>query len=143
MKALEFASDQTPLDPLLRTAGQQLESMIEKFVNVSVAEEVHEMRFDSAHLKWKEHRDEFRYVVRTRPFSELRTGVKGDALPPSAQSSFLLTARFVGMLGDLLPENQDQARFRYLGRIQESGRAESGHCFCLAGRDQAGPGLDR
>jgi hypothetical protein len=77
LSALEFDSGQGTLDPVLRATGQQLEDMLAKFINVSIAGEVHEMRFDSAHLMWNEHRDQFRYVVETRPFAELRRQLQG------------------------------------------------------------------
>src|SRR5579862_8277358 len=69
---LEFAADQSSREPLLRAAGEQLEAMFAKFVNVSFAEEVHEMRFDTKPLLWREHRAQFHYAVETRPFAELR-----------------------------------------------------------------------
>src|SRR5580693_5928902 len=85
LSALEFYSNQSMLDPLLRETGEQVESMLAKFVNVSMAEDVHEMRFDTAHLVWKEHRDRFRYVVAARPFSESRRQAQGpDAAQPNA-----------------------------------------------------------
>ena len=115
LSALEFDSDQSTLDPLLRATGQQLESMLAKFINVSIAEDVHEMRFDSTRLLWKEHRDQFRYVIETRPFVESRNQT------PNPQSGFLIAGRFIDMLSDLLPANQSKARFRYLGRITEAG----------------------
>jgi len=37
LAGLEFSSDQSNLDPLLREAGQRLESMISRFMNVSTA----------------------------------------------------------------------------------------------------------
>ncbi|HLN01029.1 MAG TPA: VWA domain-containing protein [Bryobacteraceae bacterium] len=123
LSALSFDSDQSTLDALLRTAGEQLESVFAKAVNLSMAEEVHETRFDSAHLMWKEHRDRFRYVLQARPFAESRRQTQGpDAAQPNARSAFLIAGPFVEMLGDVLPENQEQARFRYLGRITEGGR---------------------
>jgi VWFA-related protein len=123
LSALAFDSNQSTLDPLLRATGEQLESMLAKLIDISMAEEVHEMRFDSAHLMWKEHRDRFRYMVAARPFTESRRQAQGpDAAPPNARSAFLIAGPFVEMLGDLLPENQKQARFRYLGRITEGGK---------------------
>jgi VWFA-related protein len=123
LSALAFDSDQSTLEPLLRAAGEQLESTFAKFVTVSMSEQVHEMRFESAHLVWKEHRDKFRYVVTTRPFAESRRQAQGpDAAQPNAKSAFLIAGPFVEMLGDLLPQNQKQARFRYLGRMAEGGR---------------------
>jgi VWFA-related protein len=115
LSTLEFDSDQSTLDPLLRATGQQLESMLARFINASIAEDVHEMRFDSTHLMWKEHRDQFRYVIETRPFVELRNKA------PNPQSGFLIAGRFMDMLGDLLPANQSKSRFRYLGHITEAG----------------------
>lgn len=123
LRALAFDSDQSALEPLLHAAGEQLESIFAKFVTVSMSEQVHEMRFDSAHLVWKEHRDKFRYVVTTRPFAESRRQAQGkDAAQPNAKSAFLIAGPFVELLGDLLPQNQKQARFRYLGRMSEGGR---------------------
>ena len=118
---LQFDSDQSILEPLLHTTGQQLESMLTRFINVSIAEDVHEMRFDSAHLLWKEHRDDFRYIVEASPFVELRKGPGGETAQPDPKSGFLIAGRFVDILGDLLPENQSKSRFRYLGRIVEGG----------------------
>jgi len=114
--ALPFDSDQRTLDPLLRATGQQLQNMFAKFINVSMAEDAHAMRFDKAHLMWTEQRDQFRYVAQTDPFAELRR------LPqPNAKGGFPIAGRFVEMLRDLLPENQRQLRFRYLGRTSEAG----------------------
>ena len=123
LNALAFDPDQSKLDGLLSPAGEQLESVFAKAVNLSMAEEVHEMRFDSAHLMWKEHRDRFRYLLQARPFAESRMQAQGpNAAQPNARSPFLIAGPFVEMLADLLPENQEQARFRYLGRITEGGR---------------------
>jgi hypothetical protein len=80
------------------------------------------MRFDNAHVMWIEHRDRFRYVIEMGPFAELRKQAQGpDAAQPNAKTGFLISGRFLETLGDLLPENQNQARFRYLGRIGASG----------------------
>jgi VWFA-related protein len=140
LSALEFYSNQSMLDPLLRETGEQVESMLAKFVNVSMAEDVHEMRFDTAHLVWKEHRDRFRYVVAARPFSESRRQAQGpDAAQPNAKSAFLIAGPFVEMLGDLLPQNQKQSRFRYLGRMVEGGKPSLVVAFTA--RDESREGL--
>lgn len=117
---LEFAADQSSRDPLLRAAGEQLEAMFAKFVNVSFAEDVHEMRFDAKPLLWREHRVRFQYAVETHPFAELRRQTPGGD-SPDTRSDFLLARHFIAMLGDLLPENQGDCRYRYLGRIAENG----------------------
>ena len=91
-------------------------------MNVSISEDIHEMRLDSAHLVWKEHHDKFLYSVRTNPFAESRRPAPGgEPAQPDAKSAYLISGNFLGMLGDLLPENQSQSRFRYLGRISEAG----------------------
>ncbi len=123
LSTLDFDANQSPPNLLLSAAGEEVESMFAKFVSVSMSEQVHEMRFESANLVWKEHRDKFRYVVTTRPFAESRRQAKGpDAASPNAKSAFLIAGPFVDMLGDLLPQNQKQSRFRYLGRMSEGGR---------------------
>ena len=123
LTALEFTSDQTPLDPLLRSTGQQLKSMFATFVNVSLAEEIHEMHFESAQLLWAEQHETFRYIARVRPFAERREQTKdGPAPRPQlVHNGFLVAGRFIEMLNDLLPENQKEQRFRYLGRVVENG----------------------
>ncbi len=133
LSVLQFDPDQSTLDPLLGATGQRLESMLAKFINVSIAEDVHEMRFDSAPLIWKEHRDKFQYVVETRPFAELRRPA------PNSSNGFAIAGHFVDMLGDLLPQNQKQSRFRYLGRITESGARR--FVVAFASRDGARQGL--
>jgi VWFA-related protein len=122
LRALDLDSNQSTLDSLLSTTGQQLENMLAKFINVSIAEEVHEMRFDSAEMTWTEHHDQFRYVVRTSPFNEFRRQAQGgEAARSDTKSTFLISGRLMETLGDLLPENQSQSRFRYLGRMEEGG----------------------
>ncbi len=115
LRALEFTQDQTPLDPILGLMGKRLESMLGEWINVSLAEQAHEMRFDPSRVFWVDHHDTFRYIARTHPFEELRT-------PPPTESPFLVATGFIGMLADLLPETQSRSRFRLLGRITESGR---------------------
>src|SRR5271156_4107187 len=109
LTALQFDPDQSTLAPLLLATGQQLESMAAKLMNVSIAEDVRELRSDSAHLAWKERRDKFRYVIQTHPFLESRKQAQGAALPPNATNDFLLVPSFLDILSDLLPKNQSQA----------------------------------
>jgi VWFA-related protein len=123
LNGIEFDSEQSPLDPLLRATGQQLKSMFAEFINVSMAEDVHEMRFDDARLLWTDQRAGFRYMADTSPFTESRKKAQ-----PNAQMGLPLAGRFVDMLRDLLPENQPQFRFRYLGRMAEGGA----RCFVMA-----------
>jgi VWFA-related protein len=104
LTALEFDPSQSTLDALLRATGLQLESMLAGFRNVSMAEDAHELRFESVHLRWSEKRDQFQYVIRTHPLQESRPG------------------QYLYMLTDFMAQNQNQSRFRYLGRITEGGK---------------------
>ena len=140
LNVLAFDSDQTSLDPMLRAVGQQLKSMFAKFVNVSIAEEIHEMRFESARLTWTDRRERFRYVARVSPFSELRKRVEdGQAPNPLLSTSYLAAGRFIEMLNDLLPEKQNDSRFRYLGHSNEGGRRT--FVIAFAARDETRQGL--
>src|SRR5580693_814687 len=120
LSGLAFDANQSSLNLSLLEAQQQLESMIATFINVSIAEDVHEMRFDKAPLVWTDHREQFRYIVRTNPFTELRAGVNGSQ--PNTTKGFVVTGSFQDMLGELLPENPSHPRFRYLGRMMENRR---------------------
>jgi tetratricopeptide (TPR) repeat protein len=103
LTALEFDPSQSTLEPALDVTGQQLENMLAGFRNVFMAEDAHEMRFENTHLGWSEKRDQFQYVIQTHPLRESRPG------------------QYLDMLSDLMPEKQNQSRFRYLGRIIEGG----------------------
>lgn len=113
LSSVEFDSNQTALDPLLRGTGQQLKTMFAQFVNVSIAEEVHEMRFNPAQAAWTDQRNQFRYVAQVTPFLEVRKPVTQNTI---------LAGRFIEMLNVLAPENQQNSRFRYLGRVTENGQ---------------------
>ena len=104
LAVLEFDASQSTLDSLLRVTGQQLESMLAGFRNLSMAEDAHEMRFENTHLRWSEKRDQFQYLIRTHPLQESRPG------------------QYLYMLSDLMPEKQNQSRFRYLGRITDGAK---------------------
>lgn len=140
LSALQFDADQSKLASLLTAAGRQLEAMLAKLINVSLAEDVHEMRFANVQLTWTENREQFRYVVETRPFAEIRNPLKeGGVLNDGTKKGFLLAGRFVSILSDLLPDNQSQAQFRYLGRISAGGSSTSVIAFTL--RDGTRQGL--
>ncbi len=117
--SVELEQDQSKLSPLLHELGAQLESMTANLINVSIAEDIHEMRFDSNRLVWAEHRDAFRYVVLTNPYSEVRTAANGGDLVQPGKSAFLVAGNFMSVLSGLLPENQAHSHFRYLGRIAD------------------------
>ncbi|HLK19504.1 MAG TPA: hypothetical protein VKT81_11120, partial [Bryobacteraceae bacterium] len=97
--SLEFDSSQNALDPLLHETQLQLAIMFAGMVDFSMAEDAHQMRFESVHLRWSEQRDPFQYTVQIQPLRESRPG------------------QYLGMLNDFRPENS--SRFRYLGRMRD------------------------
>jgi VWFA-related protein len=133
LSRVQFDSDQSTLEQLLVVTGHQLESMLAKLINLSIAEDVHEMRFDSKPLLWKDRRDKFQYVVETRPFAELRRPV------PNSSNGFAIAGHFIDLLGDFLPQNQKQLRFRYLGSFMEGGSGR--FVVAFAARDGSRQGL--
>jgi hypothetical protein len=118
LSGLDFDSGQSALDPLLKATGQQLEKMIAGLRTVSMAEDVHEMRFNSRSVVWDDHHDNFSYVVRANPFAELREPIKANTPQAAATSGFLIAGNFLEMLADLLPDHRGQSRFRYLGQVK-------------------------
>lgn len=121
LSTLDFATDQRALGPLLLAAGTQWEDMLDSVAGVSMAEDIHEMRFDPEQILWKDHRDRFRYVIETDPLAEFRTDTQGKRAPAIPNNPFLVAGQFVRMLSVLSPENQNQSRFRILGGIAERG----------------------
>src|SRR5579871_3770263 len=71
LSAMQFDSNQDRLDPILASAGDNLDAMFSKLPNLAATEQIHEMRFqDGAHTARQE---TFGY----------RLQVHGDASPPS------------------------------------------------------------
>jgi VWFA-related protein len=147
MSALEFASSQEALEPLLETFGQRLKEMLAAFVNVSIGEDVHEMRFDRANLMWAERREKFRYIMQTAPPAEFRRQPEGlQALLPDRRSGFLVAGPFLKLFNEFLPENRNKLRFRYLGRIvfpdsRQVAAAPFALVVAFAARDESRQGL--
>jgi VWFA-related protein len=132
LRALEPAQDQAALEPILRLMGQHLHSLFNDFINVSIAEQVHGLRYEPARSLWADHTDSYRYIVRVHPFEEVRA-------PAATKRSFLLANGFVAMLADLLPDSQSRSRFRLLGRIPESGHPA--HLLAFLTKDGKRQGL--
>jgi VWFA-related protein len=131
LAGLQFDSNQDRLSGLLRVAGENLGSMLAKLVDFSAAEDINELRFEE-NMTVEARREAFRYVVKPilgRPgvFEELR--VDAATKTPAPQSTeFLVLSYFYKLLNYLLPQNQEQSRFRYLGRWD----AGAQHTFVIA-----------
>jgi hypothetical protein len=123
LATLQFDPDQSSLAPLLLATGQQLESMATKFINVSMAEDVHELRSDTAHLAWKERRDKFQYVIETHPFVESRRQAQGSAtLLPNPTNDFLLVPGFLDILSDLAQSKVSRGWMNAPSELRASGQ---------------------
>jgi VWFA-related protein len=121
---LDPSSDPGPdrLDALLRATGQNLAGMLAKFPEISAAEDIHEMRFESG-MAAASRRETFRYRAGLLPnaapgqLDEFRLDPNTNSPPPlSAKSDFVVFGHFIDLLNYMLPQNRAQLRFRYVGR---------------------------
>jgi len=122
LTGIQFEASQGRLDGLLQTTGERLSGMFAKLVGISVAEDIHEMRFENS-MAETSRRENFRYVVQAlaegarEHFGELRKDpATGTAIQTATKSDFLVTGHFFRLLSYVFPEYRDQSRFRYLGR---------------------------
>ena len=111
LSAIEFDSDQSKLEPLQRAAGTALDEMLGGLIDVSMAEDVHEMRYSTAQMLWRDHLDKVVYLAQSVPMVESRRP------GPEPNTGFLVAGRFLNMLDDFQLENYIQSKFRYLGRL--------------------------
>jgi VWFA-related protein len=122
LAGIAFDASQDGVDRLLETTGENLENMLAKFVDISAAEDIHEMRFEDG-MAESSRREAFRYVVKAVPDGALEQLVETRIDPATktifqspAHIDFLVTGRFLESLSYFLPEDQGQSRFRYIGR---------------------------
>jgi VWFA-related protein len=122
----KFDSNQDGLDALLKTTGENLRAMLTRLEDVSAAEQIHEMRFET-NMARISRREDFRYVVKWVPnaaqeqFTELRLDPATGDLAHPPDGDFLVTGHFFNPIRYLLPENRERSRFRYLGRSTAAG----------------------
>ncbi len=128
LAGIQFDSNQDSLDGLLRATGENLAGMFAKLVDISAAEDIHEMRFEDS-MAGTSRGEAFRYLVKMLPhggqerFEELRIDVNTKApVQPPAHIDFLVIGRFLRLLNYFLPEYQGQSRFRYIGRAHADGQ---------------------
>jgi VWFA-related protein len=128
LAGIQFDTNQDSLDGLLRATAENLDSMFAKFVNVSAAEDIHEMRFEDS-MSGTSRREAFRYVVKALPnggqkqFDEFRVDANTKArVQPPAHIDFLVIGRFLELLHYLRPQYQQDSQFRYMGRSIADGQ---------------------
>lgn len=128
LAGIQFDANQDGLDGLLRATGENLENIFAKFVDVSAAEDVNEMRFEED-VAASSRREVFRYGVKVLPaggperFREFRVDAKTEApIQQSATIDYLVISHFLKSLDYLLPRYRAQLRFRYVGRSNAGGQ---------------------
>lgn len=134
LTGLGFDPNQDGLDGLLDASGENLARMFAKMVDLSAAEEIHEVRLEDGFAVISR-RESFRYAVKVlpagapEPFEEFRMDAAGkDRVQPPPHNDFLVFADFLKLLNYFLPQYREQARFRYLGRSNSDGK----DCFVVA-----------
>ena len=123
LAALQPASDADKLDRLLRSAAETLNSSLELFVDVSAAEHIDEMRFDSS-VAASSRVEDYRYGIRPtldggeQLFNEFRIDPKTGATAHQPESiQFLTLGHFMQTLSYLMPQYLSRSTFRYLGTV--------------------------
>src|ERR1700733_2785920 len=117
----KFESTQDGLDALLKTTGGNLSLVLDNLVDLSAAEQIHEMRFETG-MAEASRRENFRYLVEPVPqagqgqVTEQR--VDSNALLPAQppNGDFLVLGHFFRLLRYLLPQYREESSFRYVGR---------------------------
>lgn len=126
LAGLQFDSGQDRLDALLASTGDELAGMLDNLVDLSASEQIHEMRFGDG-MTESSRRETDRYVLKLldngapEPFDEVRVDATTGAALPEATGGFLVSSHFEKLLRYLLPEYRRESRFRYLGRVPDSG----------------------
>jgi len=123
----KFDPSQDGLDALLSTTEEKLAAMLARLVDLSAAEQIHEMRFEAG-MGEGSRREDFRYLLRMAPdaaldqFTELRVDPKSMSPAPPSDGQFLVMGQFFKLLFYLLPQFREQSSFRYVGRSTVDGQ---------------------
>src|SRR5579884_2668595 len=115
------------LQETLHATGEALTNMLDGFVDVSAAEDVHQMRLQTGGLAEEDRHAAYRYAIRLRSEDQMAPLIESRTPHPAPNESQeekpgLLTADAEWFLNLLLPGNQRQSRFRYLGHETIAGR---------------------
>lgn len=128
LAGIQFDPSQDRLDELLEATGENLSDMFARPVAVAAAEEIHEIRIEDS-MTVTSRRESFRYVVRLvaggaqEHIDEVRMDANtGSTVPAAQQIDFLVLGHFLELLNDLLPQNRERLRLRYIGRWNGGGR---------------------
>jgi VWFA-related protein len=146
LAGVQFDANQDGLDALMRATGENLGNMFAMFaklVDISAAEDIHEMRFEDG-MGEMSRREAFRYVVKAplpnggqEQFQEFRIDANTKApVQPPAHIDFLVIGRFLRLLNYFLPQYQGESRFRYMGRSNADGQDSFVVAFSQTGQAQ-------
>jgi len=129
LEGLEPASDQKPLESILKAVGQQVAESFAKLPNTSSLEEIHQEKLVHKQKVGATLDQKFRYLCFTPDedfgpgFDEYRADSVGvQAAPQGLQDGFMLTSGFASAALVFHPMYQPQADFHYLGRQRLNGR---------------------
>jgi VWFA-related protein len=127
LAGMSYDASQDGLHALLKSIGENLSAMLGKLVDLSAAEQVHEIRMEAG-MGEAGRRENFRYSIKLTPegqqeqFNELRLdpASMSPARPPDGE--FLAIGHFYKLVRYLLPQYRAQSSFRYIGRSTTDGR---------------------
>src|SRR5579884_365653 len=119
LSRLRWNHDPDRLGAILHATGEAIETMLGDFVDSTAQEDVHETKLGAHTVPSADHRARYRYTARLQsdeaavPVLESRTA---EAPQDRTEDNGRLMMHFMWSLDHLLPANQSQSGFRYLGR---------------------------
>ena len=128
LEGLEPATDQKPLESILKAVGQNVAEVFAKLPNTSSQEEIHQEKLVHKQKVGATQDQKFRYLCITPDedfgpgFNEYRADLSGmQAAPKGLGEGFMLTSGFASASLVFHPMYQPQSDFRYLGRQKLNG----------------------
>jgi tetratricopeptide (TPR) repeat protein len=130
LQELESATDQEPLDAILKATGKNVAEFFKHFPDTSSLEQIHQEKLLRDGKPDSTLDSKFRYLclASTDPdvvgFDEYRVNAKGNQNTPSGlEEGFMLTSGFAAGSFIFHPAYQSESTFRYLGRQNLYGRS--------------------
>jgi tetratricopeptide (TPR) repeat protein len=130
LQGLEPATDQKPLEVILRATGKKVAEFFKQFPDTSSLEQIHQERLSRSGKRDSTLDSKFRYLclASTDPdvvgFDEYRVDAKGGQNTTNGlKEGFMRTAGFTASTFVFHPAYQAESTFRYLGRQKLDGRS--------------------
>ncbi len=128
LEGLEPATDQKPLESILKAVGQNVAGAFANLPNTIALEEIHQEKLVHKQKVGATQEQKFRYLCVTPDedfgpgFNEYRADLSGlQAAPKGLGDGFMLTSGFASASLVFHPMYQPQSDFRYLGRQKVNG----------------------